>query len=158
MPVGLEMIGREFAEFDLIRLAYAFEQATGHRRPPDSTPSLLAPPPPVVVEVETPAAPGPGLRGRFELDRARRELAWSVSVHGVVDGDVLFSHLHRAVEGGGAGPVAHLLGGRGQARASGRLVLSARDVQSLRDGRLYVAAHTADDLPGIRADLVWPAE
>ena len=158
MPVGLEMIGREFAEFDLIRLAYAFEQATGHRRPPDSTPSLVAPPPPVVVEVETPAAPGPGLRGRFELDRARRELAWSVSVHGVVDGDVLFSHLHRAVEGGGAGPVAHLLGGRGQARASGRLVLSARDVQSLRDGRLYVAAHTADDLPGIRADLVWPAE
>ena len=38
MPVGLEMIGREFAESDLIRLAYAFEQATGHRRPPDSTP------------------------------------------------------------------------------------------------------------------------
>ena len=40
MPVGLEMIGREFAEADLIRLAYAYEQATLHRRPPESTPSL----------------------------------------------------------------------------------------------------------------------
>ena len=158
MPVGLEMIGREFAESDLIRLAYAFEQATGHRRPPDSTPSLVAPPPPVAIEVGQAAAGGAALRGRFELDRARRELAWSVSVYGVVDGDVLFSHVHRAVEGGGAGPVAHLLGGRGRARASGRLALSARDLESLRAGELYADVHTAANLPGIRADLVWPEE
>lgn len=158
MPVGLEMIGREFAESDLIRLAYAFEQATGHRRPPDSTPSLVAPPPsPVVIEAAA-EADGAGLRGRFELDRARRELAWSVSVYGVVDDDVLSSHIHRAVEGGGPGPVAHRLGGRGQARASGRLALSARDLESLRAGELYAAVHTAGNLPGIRADLVWPAD
>ena len=35
MPVGLEMLGRPFAESRLLALAYAFEQATGHRRPPD---------------------------------------------------------------------------------------------------------------------------
>lgn len=157
MPVGLEMIGREFAESDLIRLAYAFEQATGHRRPPDSTPSLVAPPRRVVMEAAA-EANGAGLRGRFELDRARRELAYSVSVYGVAGRDVLFAHVHRAVEGGGAGPVAHLLGGRGRARASGRLSLSARDLESLRDGRLYVDVHLAGNLPGIRADLVWPAE
>ena len=110
MPVGLEMIGREFAESDLIRLAYAFEQATGHRRPPDSAPSLVSPPPPVVIEAAA-EANGAGLRGRFELDRARRELVYSVSAYGVPAEDVLFVHLHRAVEGGGAGPVAHLLGG-----------------------------------------------
>ena len=157
MPVGLEMIGREFAESDLIGLAYAFEQATGHRRPPGSTPSLAAPPPPVVIEAEAEAA-GAGLRGRFELDRARRELAYSVSVHGVADGDVLSAHLHRAVEGGAAGPVVHLLGGRGRARVSGRLPLSARDLESLRDGGLYAVVHIAGNVPGIRADLVWPAE
>ncbi len=158
MPVGLEMIGREFAESDLIRLAYAFEQATGHRRPPHSTPGLAAPPPPVVIEVEQSAAGGAALRGRFELDAARRELVYSVSVYGVLDGDVLFTHLHRAVEGGGAGPVVHLLGGRGRARASGRLPLSARDLESLREGGLYAAVHLAGNLPGLRADLVWPAE
>lgn len=40
VPVGVEFLGRPFSEFDLIRLAYGFEQATGHRRPPVSTPSL----------------------------------------------------------------------------------------------------------------------
>ena len=158
MPVGLEMIGREFAESDLIRLAYAFEQATGHRRPPDSTPSLVAPPPPVAIEVGQESGDEAGLRGRFELDRPRRELAYSVSVYGIAEEDVLFTHVHRAVEGGGAGPVVHLLGGRGGAAASGRLALSARDLQSLRDGELYADVHTAGNLPGIRADLVWPAE
>ena len=157
MPVGLEMIGREFAESDLIRLAYAFEQATGYRRPPDSTPSLVAPPPPVVIEAAA-EANGAGLRGRFELDRTRRELVYSVSAYGVADEDVLFAHLHRAVEGGGAGPVVHLLGGRGRARSSGRLRLSARDLESLRAGELYAAVHVAGNLSGIRADLAWPAE
>ena len=56
MPVGLEMIGREFAEADLIRLAYAYEQATLHRRPPESTPSLIDPPGPVVLDVRTETA------------------------------------------------------------------------------------------------------
>ena len=158
MPVGLEMIGREFAESDLIRLAYAFEQATGHRRPPDSTPSLVAPPPPVAIEVGQEAGDEPGLRGHFELDRPRRELAYSVSVYGIAEEDVLFTHVHRAVEGGGAGPVVHLLGGRGGPAASGRLALSARHLQSLRDGELYADVHTTGNLPGIRADLVWPAE
>ena len=38
LPVGLEMLGRPFAEPRLIALAYAFEQGTGHRRPPAATP------------------------------------------------------------------------------------------------------------------------
>ena len=40
MPVGVEMLGRPFSEPDLLRLAYAFEQATHHRRPPALTPPL----------------------------------------------------------------------------------------------------------------------
>ncbi len=35
LPVGLELLGREFAEPRLFELAYAFERETGHRRPPD---------------------------------------------------------------------------------------------------------------------------
>ena len=37
-PVGVELLGRPFAEPTLIGLAYAYEQATRHRRPPASTP------------------------------------------------------------------------------------------------------------------------
>lgn len=35
LPVGVELLGRRFAEPRLFELAYAFEGATDHRRPPD---------------------------------------------------------------------------------------------------------------------------
>jgi Asp-tRNA(Asn)/Glu-tRNA(Gln) amidotransferase A subunit family amidase len=35
LPVGVELLGRVFAEPRLFELAYAYEQATTHRRPPD---------------------------------------------------------------------------------------------------------------------------
>jgi amidase len=40
VPVGVEFLGRPFAEPTLIRLAYGFEQATRFRQPPVSTPAL----------------------------------------------------------------------------------------------------------------------
>ena len=157
MPVGLEMIGREFAEADLIRLAYAYEQATRHRHSPESTPSLIAPPGPVVLDVGTETAGGVGLRGRLVFDRATRMLVYTVSVYGVSDDDLLFTHIHRSIEGA-AGPVVHLLGGRRRARVSGTRALSAADVRRLRDGELYVDVHTMEDLFGVRADIEWPEE
>src|SRR5215472_567893 len=40
LPVGLELLGRAWSEPQLIQFAYAYEQATRHRHPPDSTPPL----------------------------------------------------------------------------------------------------------------------
>jgi len=40
LPAGLTFVGRLFAESELIKLAYAYEQATGHRRPPQKFPEL----------------------------------------------------------------------------------------------------------------------
>ena len=40
LPIGIEFMGRPFTEGMLIRFGYAFEQATGHRRPPESAPPL----------------------------------------------------------------------------------------------------------------------
>ncbi len=40
LPVGVELLGRAWGEPRLLALAYAYEQATGHRRPPESTPPL----------------------------------------------------------------------------------------------------------------------
>jgi Asp-tRNA(Asn)/Glu-tRNA(Gln) amidotransferase A subunit family amidase len=39
-PVGIEFLGRPFSEPTLLRLAYAYEQATKHRRLPQTTPPL----------------------------------------------------------------------------------------------------------------------
>jgi Asp-tRNA(Asn)/Glu-tRNA(Gln) amidotransferase A subunit family amidase len=40
LPIGMTFYGRPWSEAELIRLAYAYEQATRHRRPPSSTPPL----------------------------------------------------------------------------------------------------------------------
>lgn len=40
LPVGLEFLGRPFTEARLLEYGYAYEQATGHRRPPATTPAL----------------------------------------------------------------------------------------------------------------------
>ena len=42
VPVGMEFLGRAWAEPELIKLAYGFEQATHLRKPPVSTPALPA--------------------------------------------------------------------------------------------------------------------
>ena len=40
VPIGMEILGRPFSEATLIEIAYAFEQATHHRKPPLSVPPL----------------------------------------------------------------------------------------------------------------------
>jgi Asp-tRNA(Asn)/Glu-tRNA(Gln) amidotransferase A subunit family amidase len=40
LPVGMELLGRPWSEPQLIKFAYAYEQATHHRRPPVSAPPL----------------------------------------------------------------------------------------------------------------------
>jgi Asp-tRNA(Asn)/Glu-tRNA(Gln) amidotransferase A subunit family amidase len=40
LPVGITFFGRAYSEPTLLKLAYAYEQATHHRIPPDTTPAL----------------------------------------------------------------------------------------------------------------------
>ncbi len=43
LPTGLQFLGDAWTEARLIELAYAYEQATGHRVPPTTTPPLAGP-------------------------------------------------------------------------------------------------------------------
>jgi Asp-tRNA(Asn)/Glu-tRNA(Gln) amidotransferase A subunit family amidase len=40
LPVGISFLGRPYSEGVMIKLAYSYEQATMHRRPPETTPPL----------------------------------------------------------------------------------------------------------------------
>jgi amidase len=40
LPIGMQLLGKPWTEGRLIQLAYAYEQATHHRRPPGSVPAL----------------------------------------------------------------------------------------------------------------------
>ena len=164
MPVGVELLGRAFAEPELITLAYAYEQATHHRRPPVTTPRLSNPPDPLTVEVETtrteePAgsAIGPSARARLTLDWYTLDLRYSMSVAGVLDPDVLGVHIHRGTPDA-PGPMIHLLGGKGEGRASGTITFSAGDLQDLRQGNLYLDVHTTSHVEGVRGQLIAPDE
>lgn len=44
LPVGITIMGRPYEDGTVIRLAYAYEQGTHHRRPPETTPKLAAEP------------------------------------------------------------------------------------------------------------------
>jgi len=40
LPAGITFFGKPWDEVTLIRLAYSYERATRHRRPPATTPPL----------------------------------------------------------------------------------------------------------------------
>ena len=156
MPVGVELLGRAFAEPRLIALAYAYEQATNHRRPPVTTPSLVSPPGNLTASAEAHALDadhGVTARASFRVDRSSLELIYSTSVAGARDSDVLGFHLHRG-QPDVSGPIVFLLGGRGVGRASGAVKLSPGDLTDLREGGLYFDVHTTAQLNGVRGQLV----
>ena len=160
MPVGVELLGRPWAESRLIELAYSYEQATGHRRPPGFTPSLSAPPAPVRLATTVRTDPGLSVRAGFTLNPATRTVRYRVSSFGLLDRDVLLVAIHRRGEADGAenGPVLRYLSRRGGARVAGLLRLTGSEMHALREGRLYLAVHTRANLAGaVRIELALPA-
>ncbi len=159
MPVGVELLGGPFSESRLISLAYAFEQATNHRRPPDFTPSLRHLPPPVqLVSTVTPGSGDISGQAEFVLDPTTWRLRYSLSVDPLGEADVLLVDFHGKTEGVENGPSIRRLGA-GRAIMAGEITLEGHEIHRLRTGGLYIDVHTREELPGaIRFDLTLPQE
>jgi Asp-tRNA(Asn)/Glu-tRNA(Gln) amidotransferase A subunit family amidase len=161
MPVGLELLGNAWAEGELIRLAYSYEQVTHHRRPPHTTPPLDAARQTSREWVATgadqvpPVETGATARVRLTWNAATGELGYDARVYGVLNDDVLFMHLHRA-EPGAAGPVVVALSRPGEARRTGTIVLTRPQRIAFEAGELYFDAHTRDHLTGLVRAQVAP--
>lgn len=158
MPVGVELLGRAWAEPRLLELAYAYERGTRRRRPPDFTPSLVDPPAPVPLAVRVQADPGLRVDASFVLAPATRTVRYRLRGVEAVADQVLLAALHRRGPEDGAenGPVLRQLSRRAL-RAAGSIDLTGPEMHALREGRLYVAVHTAANLAGaVRIDLALP--
>ena len=165
MPVGLELLGRPFSDPDLVGFAYAFEQATRHRRPPSSTPPLVngAAPDGVTFEVVAvgaeqvpPVSTEATATTGFTFDVVRSELRYDLAVTGLSGDDVWMAHIHRGALGTNGPVLLEVSIGNGTT-GSGVLKLAGRDRRDLDAGELYLSIHTrAHPAGALRGQLELP--
>ena len=152
LPVGIELLGGSLADMRLVSLAYAFEQSSGHRRAPATTPALIdgAPPTPISFEVEVADA----ATGAFVFDPADNTLSWTLRI------DVAATELHGAtLHAGVTGdePSFARLAPMGVSATDGTLTLSAVQRRALERGELWLRVFTrADPLGLTRGRLTIP--
>jgi len=167
-PVGVELLGRPFAEATLLALAFDFEQATHHRRPP-----LLDRAAPVSAAasegdaaairadvIATGARSSPPSKvsfqatGRFSFTEQTRELGYDIRISGTM-ADVGGAYLHRRANRQNGG-VAYVLARSSGPTVTGVVTLSAAEAADLKAGKCYLAVISAKN-PRLsaRGDLVF---
>ena len=160
-PVGIELIGRRFAEATLLPLAYDFENSTHHRRPPAMVaPRLDAETGTVRVEVTATGAHSVPVSNvayqalaRFNVNESSRRLGYEVRVTGAAD-DVAGAYLHRRASRQNGG-VAYVLARAAGRQISGTLTLTEAEVTDMRAGKFYLAVLSRrSPRLSARADLV----
>ncbi len=134
LPVGMELLGRAFTDAKLLGYAYAYEQATHHRRAPARTPALnkLAP---LSWQNST-----TNLTAKFTLTPATGELAYAITAT-LPPGEILAATLHRTAKDD-TGPVIAVLANRHFQQLSGTETLSDPDREKLAKGGLYLRLTT----------------
>lgn len=140
LPVGVELLGRGFDDAKLVSYAYAYEQATHHRRPPARTPALGGRSSvPLLTWQSSTQAPGSSrtVSARFTFDSATNELSYRVTASGFPEGEILAATMHRAAKGE-SGPVISVLANHSFQNIDGRETLSDPDRERLMSGGLYL--------------------
>jgi Asp-tRNA(Asn)/Glu-tRNA(Gln) amidotransferase A subunit family amidase len=166
-PVGVELIGRPFAEPTLLALAFDYEQATHHRRPPVLDVSAQRPAlqegvsEPVRADVTAtgagsspPSKVGFQATARFSFTEPTRELAYDIRMSGTMT-DAAGVYLHRRANRQNGG-VAYVLAKSSEASVTGVVTLTAAEVADLKAGKFYLAIISAKS-PRLsaRGDLVF---
>ncbi len=137
LPVGIELLGRAWSEPRLLAIAYAYEQATHHRRPPSTTPALVAgrPPAPRTFVITT----GP-VKATLTFDATARRVKYDVMAMAGAD-SAIAAAVHRSGAGGNGPVVFRLLDGMGRP-VPGEITLGSVDAAALESGGLYIEVKT----------------
>jgi hypothetical protein len=144
LPIGVELLGRPFADARIVSLAYAFEQSGSRRRPPPSTPALGAGSPAAAFTLDVSATAPPAVaRATFTFGPLSGELGWVVRITGVAADRIRLTALER-VDSAGRLRIIQRLSGPGRTGGAGRLVLEGINRRALLDGQLRLAMFTTD--------------
>jgi len=157
LPIGIEWLGREWSESDLLKVAYDWEQRSPHLAP-FSTPPLVngKRPAPATWERTTEY-----LRARFTWDEPTAELTYDVTVTGVRGDDVRLVALQRgdsdSQKGDAFRGVLFRIVEPGSLHGSGKVVLRYPFRQELTRGDLYLRVYTREHpLGATRVAIVPP--
>jgi amidase len=145
LPVGMELLGKDFDEPLLLKLAYAWEQATKPRRAPFSTPPLIDGRAPAPLEFDAsvrPAiSPGPTAYVKFRYDATTASLDFDATVSDLGEDGVIALTLQRGQPDTPGPVVAHLLLA-GQTAAHSTLTLRGPIRGDLLANRLFLHLYT----------------
>ncbi|MEP7310685.1 MAG: amidase family protein [Acidobacteriota bacterium] len=178
-PVGVEMLGRPFAEPTLLGLAFAYEQATHWRRPPSTTPPL-GERRTRSIRVSSSSDTGAGglridvtatgaqslppsevpfkLIGRFRFNSQTRQLGYDVAISGASRDQVAGVYLHRRANRPNGG-VVYILAKSPMSKISGKVTLLESEAADLKAGKFYLSALSRKSpRASARADIVLPPE
>jgi Asp-tRNA(Asn)/Glu-tRNA(Gln) amidotransferase A subunit family amidase len=155
LPVGIELLGRPFADVRLVSLAYAFEQLGTRRKPPYSTPRLVNGRAPAAIAFTTtaPGANGAATRASFTFDPTTSTLRYDVRITGVAAPRIVAVTLRRKNARGTR--VAQVLSGPNAASGSGSVVLSMTNRTALLDGNLLMSTATTSG-PSVEVPVMVP--
>ena len=138
VPVGIELLGKPFAEPDLIAIAYAYEQTAMPRRPPQRTPSLASDTLSVDFRVTTEL-----VRGKLRLDRPTQTLHYELELRGILDSELIDVKLHLGAPGEN-GAIVALLG----TKRRGTVPIRNQDLPALMESATYLALYTTAEPTG----------
>ena len=151
VPIGMEMMARTLEDKHLVAMAYAFEQATDHRRIPRNTPALSrrAAPAKVIVAlrprqflgVPTEQPSGLSLHGSSSLDPVANQLMFDIRLRGIEGADVLGVALRFPHEDGGW-QVAELVMRAGQVSARHVVSMTSGHIDALDAGEMHLLVLT----------------
>ena len=139
LPVGVELLGRPLDDAKLVSYAYAYEQATHHRRRPSRTPGLNGGLSVPRISWQS-SVQAPGINGtvstKFTFDPATNEVAYDVT-NDLPEGEILAATIHRGAKLEN-GPVISVLSNHAFQRIEGTVTLSDPDRERLMSGGLYL--------------------
>ena len=137
LPVGMELLGREFSDPELLSMGFALEKTLKLRRAPFSTPALVGGKAPVPSRIVTAI-------GEFTYDRPTATLTYRSDAERLRTERVTAIWIHRGDEQKPGPAVYQLFPGSGTSSPA-VVTLSHIDREALRDGKLVVRVYRAQD-------------